>query len=43
MPGKGVYFSLWDFIPPVGSKASPIRMTFEDDRLLIWGEPATQR
>jgi len=37
------YISLWDFIPPVSSKASPIRMTFEDDRLILWGDPANHR
>ncbi len=41
MPGKGAYFSLWDFVPPNGS--NPIRLTFEDDRLIFWGEPSSYR
>ncbi len=41
MPGKRLYFSLWDFVPPDGSDA--IRLTFEDDRLVLWGEPSRSR
>ena len=43
MPGKGVYFSLWDFVPPSGANVSTIRLTFGDDRLLLWGEPSNNR
>ena len=43
VPGESGYFSLWDFVPPEALGASPIRLTFEDDRLVLWGTPAAHR
>jgi hypothetical protein len=33
-------FHTWDFTPPPGSDFKTQRMTFDNGKLLIWGEPA---
>jgi hypothetical protein len=33
-------YHTWDFIPPLDSGLSPIRMTFDNDKLVVWGEAA---
>ena len=33
-------FRTWDFLPPPNSPFKPQRMTFDNGKLLIWGEPA---
>jgi hypothetical protein len=37
------YYSVWDFTPPEGSDASPLRLTFENEKLIFWGEPSNSR
>ena len=37
------FCALWDFTPPAGSTDFPIRLTFVDDRLMLWGERTNAR
>ena len=36
-------FVLWDFTPPEWVDASPLRLTFKNDQLIVWGAPADSR
>jgi hypothetical protein len=33
------FVTIWDFIPPPGSDADPMRLTFINYELEIWGSP----
>ena len=33
-------FNIWDFTPPAATHARPLRITFDNGKLLMWGEPA---
>ena len=37
------YYAVWDFTPPEGSDAPPLRLTFENERLILWGKPSASR
>ena len=39
-PDKQHFFHTWDFIPPDASGESTLRLTFDNDMLLVWGDPA---
>jgi len=32
-------FTTFDLLPPAGSSEPPLRMTFDNGRLLFWGTP----
>jgi hypothetical protein len=34
-------FHTWDFVPRSGSPFKALRATFDNGKLLIWGEPAS--
>ena len=36
-------YAVWDFTPPQGSDAPPLRLTFENEKLILWGQPSTSR
>ena len=36
------YYAVWDFKPPDGN-GEPVRMTFGDDVLMVWGRPVPFR
>jgi len=39
---EGFCCAVWDFTPP-GGDAPPLRLTFFDGRLVVWGRPAAVR
>ena len=39
-PDRHRLYHTWDFTPPEQCPDQPLRITFDNGRLLIWGEPA---
>jgi hypothetical protein len=42
-PNRLHLFHTWDFTPPAILGAKPVRATFDNGRLLIWGEPTDDK
>jgi len=39
-PDRLHLFHTWDFTPPSGSNEKPLRITFDNGTLVVWGEAA---
>ena len=37
---RKTFLTVWDFAPPAGSEAGPLRLTFINYELDVWGEPS---
>jgi hypothetical protein len=37
--GNPDVYSTWDFTPPSDLEEEPVRMTFANDELMVWGAP----